>query len=189
MSKRFDDAAKYKHCLMCGAVFEKKLVKEGDPPRLVCPSCGYIHFVDPKIAATAVFQSDGGIVLIRRSIEPSKGLWVCPGGFVERGETPVQTCIRETREEACVDIDVMQLLNAYAYPGNVVIILVYLARLVSGTPAAGDEAMELGIFPPEKIPWADLAFPSTQDSLIEYGLRMGWSDLPSPEQRKRLSHV
>lgn len=168
MSKRFDDSSRYKFCLMCGAPFERKIIKEGDPARLVCTKCDYTYFVDPKIAAVAVFQSNGGIVMARRGIEPALGKWVCPGGFVERGESPSQTCVRETQEEAGVEIEVTDLVNVYSYPESIVIVVVYAARLLNGIPAAGDETLEVGIFPPDKIPWPDLAFPSTRDSLKDY---------------------
>ncbi|MBI2891129.1 MAG: NUDIX hydrolase [Nitrospirae bacterium] len=168
MSPRFDDSSGYRFCLICGGPYDLKVLKEGERPRHVCRSCGHTHYVDPKVATVGIFQSNGGIVMLRRGIEPAYGKWVCPGGFVERGETPVDACVRESEEEAGVKIGDLRLLNVYAYPDHVVIVIVYMARLMSGVPRALDESMEVGVFPPERIPWDDLAFPSTRDSLRDY---------------------
>jgi ADP-ribose pyrophosphatase YjhB (NUDIX family) len=115
-----------------------------------------------------VFHADGKLVLLRRAIEPAYGKWVFPGGFVDRGETVVEAAIRETKEEASVDVVVKELVDVFSYSGSPVVVIVYAAEIVAGEPRAADESLELGAFDPGEIPWKELAFPSTRDALRAY---------------------
>ena len=77
----------YRFCPVCGGPLETRRLKAADPERLVCPSCGFVFYMDPKVAVgTIITHDDGRIVLVRRAIEPGYGLWVFPGGYVDRGE-------------------------------------------------------------------------------------------------------
>lgn len=163
-----DEASEFRFCPRCGGSLELKLVKPKEPERLVCEGCDYIFFLNPKVAAGTVFELDGKLVLLRRAIEPGYGKWVFPGGFVDRGETVVEAAIRETREEASVDVEVRELLGVFSYTGAPVVVIVYAADIVSGTLAAADETLELRGFEHHEIPWKELAFPSTRDALKGY---------------------
>ncbi|HLC27413.1 MAG TPA: NUDIX hydrolase [bacterium] len=158
----------YRFCPQCGGELELKQIKHGEPKRLVCRRCGFIFFLDPKVAAGTIFRVDGGVVLIKRGIEPGYGKWVFPGGFVDRGETAEEAAIRETQEEVKVDVSIDRILNVYSYPGFPTIVIVYAARCLGGTPQVGDEALDVKIFSPGEIPWSDLAFNSTRDALQDY---------------------
>ena len=103
------------------------MVKAGEPPRLVCTACGFVFYLDPKVASGAVFSFNGGIVLVRRAIEPSYGKWVFPGGYVDLGESTQEAAIRETLEEAGVKVTLQQLAGVYSYPGQISAVVVYLA--------------------------------------------------------------
>lgn len=158
----------YRFCPRCGGELELRELKRGEPRRLVCRQCGFVFFLDPKVAAGAIFSVDGGVVLVRRAIEPGYGKWVFPGGFVDRGETVEEAAIRETREEVEVDVALERLVNVYSYPKFPTVVIVFAARSIGGTPAVGDEALEVKVFAPGKIPWDDLAFRSTRDALGDY---------------------
>lgn len=158
----------YRFCPRCGASLDWKLVKAGDPERLVCSACEFVFFLDPKLAACAIFSMDGKIVLGRRGIEPGYGKWVFPGGFVDRGESVDAAAIREAREEMKVDVKLTDLLGVFSYPQRPVVIVVYAAEIVSGRPQAADECLEVRGFHPAEIPWPELAFSSTRDALREY---------------------
>src|SRR5689334_22374238 len=80
-------AAFYRFCPRCGGTLSSRVVKPGEPDRLVCDACGHIFYLNPKIASCAISQIEGRVVLLRRGIEPQYGKWVFPGGFVDRGET------------------------------------------------------------------------------------------------------
>jgi ADP-ribose pyrophosphatase YjhB (NUDIX family) len=144
------------------------VVKAGEPARLVCTACGFIFYLDPKLATGAVFSFNGGIVLVRRAIEPSYGKWVFPGGYVDRGETLEGATVREAREESGLDVRLVRILGAYSYPGNPVILIVFLGEVTGGSLRIDDESLEIRAFPPAHIPWDDLAFPSTRAALQDY---------------------
>jgi ADP-ribose pyrophosphatase YjhB (NUDIX family) len=143
-------------------------VRAGEPARLVCAACGFVFYLDPKLASGALFAYDGGILLVRRAIEPSYGKWVFPGGYVDRGETLEAATIREVKEESGLDIRLTRILSTYSYPGNPVILVVFLGEVIGGRPQVDDESLDLRVFAPAEIPWDDLAFPSTRQALRDY---------------------
>ena len=160
--------AAYRFCPPCGGPLSSRVIKAGEPARLVCDTCGFVMYLNPKLAACAITAVDGRIVLLRRGIDPERGKWAFPGGFVDRGETAAGAAERETREEVHLLVEAQDLVGVYSYPGNEVVVVVYAARLVSGEPCIGDECLEVRTFPPQEIPWADLAFRSTRDALGDY---------------------
>ena len=158
----------YRFCPRCAGGLESRRLKESEPPRLVCASCGFVFYLDPKVAACAICMIDGGIVLLRRAIEPSLGKWVFPGGFVDRGETVAAAAVRETLEEVNLRVSLTGILDAYSYAASHVVVVVYAAEVVGGRMEACDECLEVRTFPPEEIPWDDLAFESTRAALRDY---------------------
>jgi 8-oxo-dGTP diphosphatase len=158
----------YRFCPRCGGDLEKRIVKATEPKRLVCQNCSFIFYQDPKVVAGTIFTVTGGIVLLKRGVEPEMGKWVFPGGYVDRGESVDDAAIRETKEECQLDVKLSSLLNVYSYPGSPNIIVVYAAEVVGGELAAADESVEAGSFLPSEIPWENLAFASTKDALNDY---------------------
>lgn len=155
-------------CHQCGGKIALKNIKHGEPDRHVCDACGEVHWLEPKIAVGALIACDGGLVMLKRDIDPGRGKWVFPGGFVDRGESLEQAAAREAREEARIEIGDLELLGAYSYEGHPVILIAYAARLKSGTPVAGDEAQACEIWKLDRIRWDELAFRSTQDAVRAY---------------------
>ena len=158
----------YRFCPRCGGGLEKRSIKAIEPKRLVCQTCSFIFYQDPKVVAGAIFTLNDGVVLLKRGVEPAMGKWVFPGGYVDRGETVEEAALRETREESQLEIVIGSLLNVYSYPRSPNIIIVYAARITGGKLAAGDESVEAATFLPGDIPWDNLAFDSTRDALKEY---------------------
>jgi len=158
----------YSFCPKCGGALESKVLKAFEPTRLVCSRCRFVFFLDPKVAAGALFKLDGSIVLLQRGIEPSYGKWVFPGGYVDRGETVEGAAIREVKEEVNLDIKLVSLLNVYSYAKSPVVVVVFTAEIVGGKLRAGDEALAVRAFNPREIPWSELAFPSTFEALAAY---------------------
>ena len=158
----------YRYCPKCGGGLAKRDVKPGEPKRLVCQACAFIFYQDPKVVAGTVFTLDGGIVLLKRGVEPEIGKWVFPGGYVDRGESVEDAAVRETKEECQLDVKLGPLLNVYSYPGSANVIIVYTAEVIGGVLAAADEALDARIFAPKEIPWHDLAFVSTRAALNDY---------------------
>ena len=158
----------YSFCPRCGGSLASRKLKPSEPERLVCTRCGFIFFLDPKVAAGTLFTIEGKIPLLQRAIEPSYGKWVFPGGFVDRGEAVQDAAIRETREEARLEVRLVSLLNVYSYSGSPVILVVYAAEVIGGQLEAGDECLDVRLFAPGEIPWQELAFPSTREAVGEY---------------------
>jgi ADP-ribose pyrophosphatase YjhB (NUDIX family) len=163
------DERPYAFCPMCGGDLEPRSIKTGEPERLVCARCGFIFYLDPKVAVGTIITDDQNhIVLVRRAIQPGYGKWVFPGGFVDRGEEVRVAAVREAREETGLEITLERLLNVYSYRGSLPVIIVYTARLLGGCLACDDEGLEARFFSPDEIPWGELAFRSTTEALREF---------------------
>ena len=158
----------YRFCPLCGGRLENRLLKATEPERLVCNACGFVFYIDPKLAVLALVPYQGGLVMVRRAIEPGYGLWVVPGGFVDVGEKVEEAVVRETREEAGLTVRVVRLLNVHSYRDSRTVVLSYITEHLSGEPTAGDEELEAQVFSPEDIPWEQIAFRSTADAIKEY---------------------
>jgi ADP-ribose pyrophosphatase YjhB (NUDIX family) len=159
----------YRFCPACGGALEARSLKAGDPERLVCGRCGFVFYLDPKVAVgTIIEMHDGGIVLVRRAIDPGYGLWVFPGGYVDRGEEVRAAAIREAREESGLDVRIDRLVNVYSYPGNAPVIIVYAATAIGGELCTDEECIEARVFHPGEIPWNELAFRSTSEALRDW---------------------
>ena len=163
------DERPYSFCPMCGGELEPRSLKASEPERLVCVRCGFVFYLDPKVAVGTIITDDQGrIVLVKRAIEPSYGKWVYPGGYVDRGEPVHVAAVREAREEAGLDVRLDRLINVYSYPGRAPVIIVFAASIVSGELAVDDEGLEARWFHSHEIPWDELAFSSTHDALREF---------------------
>ena len=158
----------YRFCPRCGGALDRRVVKTNEPKRLVCQACSFIFYQDPKVVAGTVFMLDGGIVLLKRGVEPALGKWVFPGGYVDRGESVRDAAVRETKEESQLDVRLNTLLNVYSYPRSPNVIVVYTAEVIGGELAAADESVEARAFLLDELPWQDLAFDSTRDALKDY---------------------
>lgn len=159
----------FRFCPVCGAALERRLLKASEPERLVCTACGFIFYLDPKVAVGTIIRgTQGRLVLVRRSIDPGYGKWVFPGGYVDRGEDLRVAAIREAREECGLDVTLDGLVNIYSYTGRAPIIIVYAATAAGGELCADDECLEAALFTPEELPWDELAFRSTREALRDY---------------------
>jgi ADP-ribose pyrophosphatase YjhB (NUDIX family) len=164
-----DDSHAYRFCPRCGGTLERRLLKATEPERPVCTQCGFVFYIDPKIAVGTIIEtSDRRLVLVRRAIEPGYGKWVFPGGYVDRGEPLTAAAIREAREECGLDVRLDGLVNIYSYPGRAPVIVVYAATAIGGTLCVDEECLESVEFDAASIPWNDLAFRSTHEGLRDY---------------------
>jgi ADP-ribose pyrophosphatase YjhB (NUDIX family) len=174
----------YKFCPKCGSALRGRKLKEFEPDRLVCTGCMFVMYLNPKVAAGAVVEHEGGLVLLRREIDPRAGFWVHPGGFVDRGETLEQAAKRETREEVGLDVEITRLLGAFSFADSEVVVVTFAAHVISGRPLVGDESLEVRTFKPHEIPWDELAFPSTRLALKEYLRTIDSAEAARPVSRE-----
>ena len=144
-------------------------VPEGDTrERLVCDSCGFILYSNPKVMVGSVAVWDSRILLVRRDIEPRSGFWTLPAGFMENGETTRAGALREAFEESGARLEIEHLLAVYDIPRISQVQVIYAARLLAPEIHAGHETREAALFAWEEIPWAELAFPSVRWALVHW---------------------
>jgi ADP-ribose pyrophosphatase YjhB (NUDIX family) len=140
-------------------------VPDGDErERRVCATCGFIDYVNPRIVVGSVAYAGDRILLCRRAIDPRKGFWTLPAGFMEQGESVEEGARREAREEACAELEIEALLAVYSIPRLSQVQLMHRARLLN-TPKPGSESLEVALVRWDEIPWKDLAFPSAKWAL------------------------
>jgi len=164
-----DDPHAYRYCPRCGSPLEVRRLKVNDPERLVCGSCGFVFYLDPKIAVGTIIRTDPHrLVLVKRAIEPGYGKWVFPGGYVDRGEPLTAAAVREAREESGLEVRLDGLVNVYSYRDRVAVIVVYAATAIGGRLEIDEESLELVEVEPAAIPWTELAFRSTTEALRDY---------------------
>lgn len=154
---------------------ERRVPEGDDKPRLVCPDCEYVAYENPKIVVGSVVSYGDRLLLCRRAIEPRRGFWTLPAGYLELHEAPDEGARREAREEACARIEIDGLLAVYSIPRISQVQLIYRARLADGVFSPGPESLETRLFTWDEIPWAELAFPS-----VHWALRQHHGSLGTP---------
>lgn len=161
-------AGPMRFCPKCGYRLSERHIFGRD--RHICDACGFIFFRDPKIAAGALVEQEGRVLLARRSVNPAKGKWYVPGGFVEIDESIEEAAIREIREETGLEIALDSLLGVYSF-GNPQRgfnhLILYRAHPVGGTLMAGDDADAAAFFGPDELP-SEIAFSTSRDALDKW---------------------
>ncbi len=134
--------------------------------RAICDRCGYVQYDNPKIVTGSVVAEGGRVLLCRRAIEPRRGFWTLPAGYLELNETVAEGAAREALEEAGASILLDGVLAIYSIARIGQVQIIYRARF-DGRPAfaAGIESLDVRLFAWEDIPWAELAFPTVHWSL------------------------
>lgn len=170
-----------------------RTVPEGDSrERAVCSDCGFIAYENPKIICGAIVVDGDRFLMCRRAIEPRRGYWTIPAGFMELGETPEEGAAREAMEEACASLVIGELLGLYTVRHISQVQMIYRATLAEPSVAAGPESLEVRFFTWDEIPWDELAFPSVRWALEDHRAALeGSLSLPSrrstaPGEMRRL---
>ena len=161
-----------KYCRECGCAVAYRLPDDGDTrERAICTACHTVHYENPlNVVGTVPVWGESGeqVLLCKRNIEPRRGMWTLPAGFMELGETTAQGAARETQEEAGAQFE-MQALFAIMNVARVgQVHLFYLAQLLSTDFDPGHETMEAKLFTEAEIPWDDIAFRTVKETLTRY---------------------
>ncbi len=136
-------------------------IPDGDNrQRRICGHCGFVDYDNPRIVVGSVVRHEGRILLCRRAINPRKGFWTLPAGYLETGETPAEGAVREASEEANAAITILGVLAIYTIRRLGQVQIMHQAQLADPAISAGAESLEVGLFAWQDIPWKDLAFPS-----------------------------
>ncbi len=163
-----DERPLYRYCPYCRTGLIDRFVF--GRTRRVCPLCGFIHFVDPKVGVAVLVEHEGKVLLVRRAVAPSRGAWCLPSGFVESDEDPAEAGARECLEETGLQVHITDLLHVGCYrndPRGAGIIIFYRAQVVGGQLAPGDDADEARFFAAHEIP-DEIAFRSNREILSRW---------------------
>ena len=143
------------YCERCGHALEQREF-EGKP-RPTCPSCGFMVFLDPKVAVVVLVTGSDKLLFVKRGAEPQIGKWCFPGGYVDRGEEVTAAARREVREETGLEVEITGLIGVYSLPSNPVIVIAYSGAVRSGKLTPGTDAEDAGWYGLGELP--ELAFP------------------------------
>jgi ADP-ribose pyrophosphatase YjhB (NUDIX family) len=156
-------------CCYCGYRTEIRIPDGDHLPRRICPGCAAVHYENPRIVVGCVPEADDGRILIcLRAIEPRRGWWTVPAGFMENGETLRAGAARECQEEALADVEVGPLLALVDIPEAHQVHVFFRAKLTTSAFGAGAESLEAKLVDCRQIPWDELAFPSTRFALESF---------------------
>jgi len=156
-------------CSRCGASLRFGIVDGEHRDRLRCEACDHIAYVNPRLVVTTLpIDANGDLVLIRRGIEPGRGSWAQPGGFLEVDETVHEAAIRETLEETGLVVEPGAIVGLYTRLEAAVVTIAFEARIVGGEARPTPEALEVRPFAPAAIPWPDIAFRTTTWALRDW---------------------
>ncbi|HAL36871.1 MAG TPA: NUDIX hydrolase [Polaromonas sp.] len=161
-----------KHCRVCGTAVAYRLPDDGDTKeRAVCPACHTVHYENPLnvVGTVPVWGHDGAQVLLcKRNIEPRRGKWTLPAGFMEMGETTSEGAARETDEEAGAQFEMQELFAVMNVSSVGQVHLFYRAQLLSAEFKPGYETLEAKLFTESEIPWDEIAFRTVKETLEHY---------------------
>lgn len=146
--------------------------------RLVCPDCDYVAYENPKVVVGVVATWEDKLLMCKRAIEPRRGYWTLPAGFMEMGETPEEGAAREAWEEARAELEIIDLLAVYSIRHISQLQLFYRARLLSPDVSVGPESEEVGLFTFDSLPANDLAFPSVHWAIEHFQQVRGADTFP-----------
>jgi ADP-ribose pyrophosphatase YjhB (NUDIX family) len=158
-----------RYCSRCGAPLATATPPEENRERLVCANCGFIAYVNPRLVVTTIPVTDAGeAILLRRGIEPGRGWWAQPGGFLEVDETVHQAAVRETLEETGLLVTPGELVGLYSRLEAAVVTIAFEAAISGGTARTTPEALEVRAFAPDAIPWGEIAFKTSFHAIRDW---------------------
>ncbi len=163
-----------KFCNVCGNPTQMKIPPDDDHERAVCTVCGNVHYLNPKVVVGCIPEYQGRILMCKRNIEPRKGYWTLPAGYLENGESVQQGAVRETLEETLARVEIIEPYRMFNIVFVNQIYLMFRAKLLSESFGPTSESTEVRLFDQPQIPWDDIAFKVIYQTLTDY-----YKDLPS----------
>lgn len=149
------------YCSNCGSNILEFKIPEGDHlQRFVCSSCGTIHYSNPNMIVGCLIEDEDKIMLCRRGIEPRKGYWNLPCGFLENNEAVQDGAVREVFEETGAKVQLGALHVVYNLPKANQVYLIFRAKMLGSKYHITPESTEICFFEPNAIPWNEIAFSS-----------------------------
>ena len=157
------------YCSHCGSSKLEFVIPKGDQfARFVCPNCQTIHYQNPNMVVGAIPVWKNKVLLAKRNIEPRKGFWNLPCGFLEMNETVEEGAIREVFEETGSKIDLIKLHTVYNLPDANQVYLIFVATMQNDIFNPTSESSEVKLFSEHEIPWEEIAFSSNTFALTHF---------------------
>jgi ADP-ribose pyrophosphatase YjhB (NUDIX family) len=157
-----------KFCPSCAAPVTRRIPDGDHLPRHVCTACGAIHYRNPRLIAGCVPELEGRILVCRRAIEPRRGFWTIPAGFMEVGETLQQAAARECYEEAVARVEIQGPCAIVHVLHAEQVHVMFRATLAEPSFGVGVESLEVMLCEERDLPWEELAFQSVEFTLRRY---------------------
>ncbi len=168
-----------KLCSSCGHTLTSRVPPGDHLPRHVCDQCGTVHYLNPKVIVGCIPEwQDGRVLMCRRDIEPRRGKWTFPAGFMELGETSGEGAARETREESQAAVEMGEVFCIFNVPRIHQVYILHRARLLDLQFGPTPESSEVRLMREDEIPWDEIAFPT-----VWHGLRNFFADRVAGIQR------
>jgi len=156
------------YCSRCGHPVSQKIPQGDTRLRYVCDECEHIHYQNPRIIAGCLPIYEDKVLLCLRSIDPRSGYWTLPAGFLENGETTAMGALRETREEANANAEIVDIYTLFSLPHISQVYMFFRAKLLDLDFSAGEETDDVRLFGEDEVPWDQLAFPVITQTLKHY---------------------
>ena len=157
-----------KFCSECGKTVVHRIPEGDNLPRFICEHCDIVHYQNPKLVVGCLPVYKEQVLLCKRAIEPSYGLWTLPAGFMENQESLEEAALRESREEANANLDIEDIYSVISLPHINQIYVLYRANLLDLDFYAGIESLDVQLFDEEDIPWDQLAFKTIERTLKQF---------------------
>ena len=157
-----------KHCRACGGAVSYRTPADDNRDRAVCTVCETIHYENPLNVVGTLPSWQDKVLLCRRAIEPRRGLWTLPAGFMELGETMAEGALRETVEESGAHVELDDLFSLIDVVRVGQVHLFYRARMLDIDFVPGPESLEARLFAEDEVPWDEIAFRTTKMTLEFY---------------------
>ena len=162
------ETRRIKHCRRCGAAVDYRVPADDNRERAVCPACAEVHYENPLNVVGTLPVWGEQVLLCRRAIEPRRGLWTLPAGFMELGETVADGALRETVEEAGARVELQDLFTLLNVVRVGQVHLFYRARMLDASLDPGPETLEARLFHEHEVPWDEIAFRTVRTTLRHF---------------------
>ncbi len=159
-----------KFCSQCGSTMIQQTPEDDDHIRAVCSSCGYVHYENPKMVVGTIPILKDRILMCKRNIEPRKGCWTLPAGYLENGESVQQGAVRETLEESLAEVNILSPYRMFNILFVDQIYMMFIAELLSDDFGPTPESTDVRLFSETEIPWDNIAFEVIRQTLEDFFL-------------------
>ena len=158
-----------RYCTECGHLLQPHVVGGETRGHGFCARCAEPRYAHPTVVVTCFVASENRLLWVQRELQPKRGLWAIPGGFLESGETLAEGAARELHEEAGILLPAgsLQLYMTGAITFINQLYVAFRATVDTDFCLAGPESRDCGFFSRENCPWDSVAYPEVNDCIVQ----------------------